>query len=132
MFPVPPTLSGSVTESQSGTEASLPAIANGYSADDVLTVAEAATFLKVAADRLLAEAISGWVPAKLVAGEWRFNRRALLRWLSTPPATKPQSRSDFVPAITETPEEEAAFLASLHAFRDEVDRATGSGRYAPE
>ena len=132
MVPIPPTMSGSVSESQSGSAGPLPAVANGHVVDDVLTVAEAATFLKVAADRLLAEAVSGWIPAKLVAGEWRFNRRALLRWLSTPPAVQPPSLAHFAPKTVETPEEQEAFLSSLRAFRDEVDRATDSGRYAPE
>jgi hypothetical protein len=37
-----------------------------------------------------------------------------------PPSTPPE----------ETPEEQEAFLASIRAYRDEIDRATGSGKYA--
>jgi hypothetical protein len=58
------------------------ASANGVpAAPDVLTLAEAAAFLRVPTDGLLADAEAGRVPARRVAGEWRFGRAQLLDWL---------------------------------------------------
>lgn len=37
-----------------------------------------------------------------------------------------------LPRIEETPEEQAAFWASILAYRDEVNRATKSGPYAED
>jgi len=51
------------------------------SAGEILTLAEAAQFLRVSEDGLKADAVGGKVPGRVVAGEWRFNRAALLCWL---------------------------------------------------
>jgi hypothetical protein len=48
---------------------------------EILTLAEAAQFLRVSEDGLKADAVGGKVPGRVVAGEWRFNRAALLCWL---------------------------------------------------
>jgi len=48
---------------------------------DILTLAEAAAYLRVSEDGLKAEAASGKVPSRLVVGEWRFSRKALLDWV---------------------------------------------------
>jgi excisionase family DNA binding protein len=47
----------------------------------ILTLTEAAVFLRVS-DKALADiAIAGEVPARRIGGEWRFLRRALVDWL---------------------------------------------------
>jgi hypothetical protein len=51
------------------------------SGSEILTLAEAAQFLRVSEDGLKADAVGGRVPGRLVAGEWRFSRAALLVWL---------------------------------------------------
>lgn len=99
--------------------------------DDVLKLREAAKFLKLTSKAVLQLAADGRLPGRCIDGEWRFARSALLDWLSgrdgvpvgpaPPPAMAP-----------ETPEEQEAFLASIRAHRDEVNRATGHGKYAPE
>lgn len=48
---------------------------------EVLTLAEAAQFLRVAEEGLKTDVADGKVPGRLVAGEWRFNRAGLLCWL---------------------------------------------------
>ena len=48
---------------------------------EVLTLAEAAAFLRVAEASLLEDVRAGGVPAQSVGGEWRFGRSALLQWL---------------------------------------------------
>ncbi len=51
------------------------------SGGEILTLAEAAVFLRVSEDGLKADAVGGKVPGRVVAGEWRFSRVALLVWL---------------------------------------------------
>ena len=52
-----------------------------YPPPDVLTVEQAAELLQVDDDAVLELAESGELPAREVAGEWRFARAAVLRWL---------------------------------------------------
>jgi excisionase family DNA binding protein len=61
--------------------ASVAAQPNG-AADAVLTLEEAASFLRVPPSALESLAQSGEVSARRIAGQWRFSRLALLRWLS--------------------------------------------------
>lgn len=101
---------------------------------EVFTLTDAAAFLRVSEEGLKADAVIGRVPGRFVAGEWRFVRGTLLAWLSQP--EKQASTPKAVPSnslrLEETPEEYEAFMASIQAFRDEVDRATSSGKYAAE
>lgn len=48
----------------------------------VMTIDEAAAFLRVPAAQLERLATRGEVPGRLVVGEWRFNRDALLAWIN--------------------------------------------------
>ena len=101
------------------------------SAFDVLTLAETAAYLRLPEDAVRAEAEAGRLVGLNVRGEWRFVRAGIVVWLQTPrvAVTKPQ------PSVTpfqETPQEYEAFMASIRAYRDEVNRATGHGKYAEE
>lgn len=49
--------------------------------EEVLTLAEAAEYLRVANEKLADLATEGGVPARRIGGEWRFLRRALDDWL---------------------------------------------------
>jgi hypothetical protein len=51
------------------------------SGGDILTLGEAAGFLRVPEDGFKAEVANGKVPGRLVGGEWRFSRVALMCWL---------------------------------------------------
>jgi hypothetical protein len=51
------------------------------SSAEVLTLEEAATFLRVSEVGLKSDAIGGLVPGRMVAGEWRFSKCGLLMWL---------------------------------------------------
>src|SRR5947209_19398833 len=55
---------------------------------EVLTLAEAAAFLRVSEDALAALADRNHVPAQKIAGEWRFLKRALADWLRYGPSYK--------------------------------------------
>jgi len=52
------------------------------SAGAVMTLDEAAAFLRVPATELERMATRGDAPGRLVVGEWRFNRDALLAWIN--------------------------------------------------
>jgi hypothetical protein len=98
---------------------------------DVLTLAQAAEYLQLPEDAVRAEAEAGRVVGQQVAGDWRFLRDSIIVWLRTPKRPARPRLGD-LPVIEETPEEHEAYLASIRAYRDEVDRATGSGKYAAE
>ena len=55
--------------------------------DEVMTPGEAAHLLKLDEPALIDAAERGELPARRLAGEWRFSRTAVLAWLdpSTPP-----------------------------------------------
>ncbi len=48
----------------------------------VLTLPEAARFLKLADEQVTAAAEAQELPGRCIAGEWRFSRTALLSWLA--------------------------------------------------
>lgn len=65
----------SFSESQSGSDPQF---------EEILTLAEAATYLRVDEAGLEKMADGGDIPARKVAGQWRFSRRALEAWLRFP------------------------------------------------
>lgn len=58
-------------------------------AGDVLSLADAAVFLRVPEEAVRQEATAGQLPGRLIAGEWRFSRAGVLAWLATPSAPRP-------------------------------------------
>lgn len=105
----------------------------------VLTLSEAAAFLRVSEEGLKKDADGGLLPGRRVGGEWRFVKDALVEWLSSavpvpqfvPAATdwrheetilKAMPRSSAArilnfPVPDETPEEQEAFLEQLRLIR---------------
>jgi excisionase family DNA binding protein len=110
---------------------SLPDAPSNPSPLDVLTLSEAAAYLRLPEDAVRAAAESGRLAGQNVGGEWRFVRAGIVAWLQSPRLSERKPRLP-PPAVEETPEEHAAFLASIQAYRDEIDRVTGHGKYAPE
>ncbi len=51
---------------------------------EVLTLAEAAGYLRVAENQLAELAARQEIPGRQIAGEWRFLKTALANWLATP------------------------------------------------
>jgi len=77
------------------TKAPKAATNGALATSEVLTLAEAAAFLRVPEAGLKADAVTGRIPGRLVAGEWRFVKATLLAWLSepeTPPAKSSKER----------------------------------------
>lgn len=131
------------TQKGKGTKSKPPKGVNGRAvtpppdpAPDVLTLEETAAWLRVSAEGLRADAERGAVPARHVGGEWRFSRRGVVGWLSSPPAAPapngPRRKLADLPLPDLPVEEYEAFRARLEASRDEVDRLTKSGKYAED
>ena len=51
---------------------------------EVLTLAEAAAFLKVSENALELQAVARKVPGQYIDQQWRFSKQALLDWLRSP------------------------------------------------
>jgi hypothetical protein len=109
----------------------LPNISARRSPLDVLTLEEVAEYLRLSEDVVRAEAEACRLVGQNVGGEWRFVRASIVTWLQTPRVQAPKPRIT-QPMSQETQAEYEAFMATILAHRDEVNRATGSGKYAEE
>ena len=70
-----------------------PAEHSSTPAAPVLTLAEAAAYLRVSTDDVRQLVQSGNLPGRQIGQEWRFFKAALQMWLSSTPATT--GRKDF-------------------------------------
>jgi excisionase family DNA binding protein len=75
-------------------------------ADDVMTSAEAAAFLKVGTRTVIEEAKRGRLPGRRVGKGWRFSRRVLEQWLASGPDRSDVERYSRRPGASEAGEEE--------------------------
>jgi excisionase family DNA binding protein len=83
-----------------------PAAANGPPAE-VLTLAEAAAYLRLPEKEVIAAAAAQGLPGRLVGSEWRFLKTALQQWLSVSQPTDEMRK--------------AALLAAAGSLRDDPD-----------
>jgi excisionase family DNA binding protein len=83
-----------------------PADVNGPP-HEVLTLAEAAAYLRLPEKEVIAAASTQGLPGRLVGGEWRFFKAALQQWLS---ASQPTAEM-----------RKAAILAAAGSFKDDPD-----------
>ena len=95
-------------------------------APEVLTLAEAAAFLRVAEDAVRAELESGRLGGRELAGEWRVGRAAILHWLEAPAPRPPLTGAELAEhakavkakhGFTETDDEVEAFIAEIYDAR---------------
>jgi hypothetical protein len=77
---VTPALAAIPARAAMGCNVDLAAAADG--GPQVLTLTEAAAFLRLDAEALGAAAERGEVPGRLLLREWRFSRAALIAWLA--------------------------------------------------
>ena len=91
--------------------------ANGVHAPapEVLTLAEAAEFLRVAEGAVRAELECGRLGGRMLAGEWRVSKAAVLAWLAVPAPRPPVSVAPAGPVLTD--EEVEREIAELYAAR---------------
>ena len=88
-------------------------------------------YVQLPEDILRTEAEAGRIVGLQVGSEWRFVRGDIIQWLRTPQPQRRPTLKNFPPS-DETEEEFQAFTANIAAYRDQIDRETGSGKYAPE
>jgi excisionase family DNA binding protein len=67
---------------------------------DVLTLAEAAAYLRLTEEVVRAEAEGGRLPGRSLGGEWRFTRGAIADWLAAPPVPTPESVREGILALS--------------------------------
>ncbi|MBN9519316.1 helix-turn-helix domain-containing protein [bacterium] len=87
---------------------------------NVLSPREAASYLGVSEDAVLADAEAGRLPGQRVGGDWRFLRFALVEWLyhgARAPVAGCAEAILNAPIPDETPEEQEAFLQRLRELR---------------
>lgn len=92
------------------------AVSNGVAFSflyDVLSLAEAAAYLKLSEQVVRAEAEKGRLVGRAVGDDWRFSRDELLRWV------KPQRSPVASPSqwTAETEAECEAYIAEIYAAR---------------
>ncbi len=94
-------------------------------APEVLTLAEAAAFLRTTEAAVRAELVSGRLGGRLLAGEWRVSKAAVLTWLAVP-APRPLTGAELAEhakavkakhGFSETDAEVETFLATVRANR---------------
>jgi excisionase family DNA binding protein len=73
------------TKKQTEPQPVAPAPNNGPVQADVLTLPEAAAYLRLPQEDVLRLVHEQALPARRLANEWRFLRAAIQQWLSTPP-----------------------------------------------
>lgn len=88
-----------------------PAV-NGAVVGDVLTLAEAAAYLRLPEADILAAVDAQGLPGRLVSGAWRFSRAAIQQWLS---AGEPTAKN----VLTAKNPLNAAILAMAGAWKDD-------------
>lgn len=82
-----------------------PASANGP-AGDVLTLVEAAAYLRLPENEVIAAASTQGLPGRLIGTEWRFSKPAILQWLNVSQPTAEMRK--------------AATLAMIGKYKDDA------------
>lgn len=80
---------------------------NGALPGEVLTLAEAAAYLRLPEADIVSAVHGQGLPARMMGGEWRFSKTAIQQWLST--------------GLPTTEMRKAAQMAAAGAFRDDPD-----------
>jgi hypothetical protein len=82
-------------------------VANGPVTGEVLTLAEAAAYLRLPEQAVIGAATTQGLPGRLIGGEWRFARSAIQQWLSVSQPTAEMRK--------------AAILSVAGTFKDDPD-----------
>jgi excisionase family DNA binding protein len=90
---------------------------------EVLTLREAAGYLRVSADMVRNLAQKGDLPGRMIGGEWRFLRTALADWL----AVKPDARTRLLrhAGVLANDEQMPSLLRSIYRERGRPMRNGG-------
>ena len=91
----------------------MAAIETAAQIERVLTLTEAAAFLRVTEAALADKAAAGEIPAQQIGGEWRFLQRALVDWLHAAASVNGAPRAE--------PGSKEAILKVIGIFKDDDD-----------
>lgn len=80
---------------------------NGPAAEEVLTLAEAGAFLRMAESDVIGAVTVQELPGRKIGSEWRFSKSAILQWLNVCQPTSGMRR--------------AAILSVAGIFKDDPD-----------
>jgi excisionase family DNA binding protein len=75
-------------------------------APEILTLAEAAAFLRIPESEIIRQVSAQGLPGRLLGAEWRFPKAAILEWLAVKPTFE---------------QRKAAILAAAGTFKDDPD-----------
>ena len=67
---------------------------NGYDLDEVMTVPEVASYLKLAKSTIYRLVQSGDIPGRKVGGAWRFSRKVIDKWMEQLPSVSEAPLAD--------------------------------------
>src|SRR6186997_1749990 len=79
-----------------------PATLNG-APGEVLTLAEAAAYLRVSENQVIELVHFKGLPGRAFGQEWRFFKAAIQQWLSQPPPAKPDFWETWIGAFKDDP-----------------------------
>lgn len=91
----------------------MPKLETPTQTERVLTLTDAAAFLRVNEAALADKAAAGEVPARQIGGEWRFLQRALVDWLYAATSFNGTPRAE--------PGSKEAILKVIGIFKDDDD-----------
>ncbi len=98
-----------------------PTVANGP-ADEVLTLAEAAAYLKLSETDVAGLVQTQSLPGRYVAGQWRFLKAAIQQWLATGPT--PKSNKEAWMALAGVWKDDPHLEEVLQEIHKQKERAT--------
>lgn len=88
-------------------------------AAEVLTLAEAAAYLRVAPEEVVSKVSTEGLPGRRFGAEWRFFKTALQAWLSTPPAAAPPAKAAPAEAAPAEAAKKGLFETHFGALKDD-------------
>src|SRR5262245_37703146 len=103
--------------------------ANGALVPENMTLAEAAAWLRVSEEGLRVDAVAGRIPARQIAGEWRFNKDVLLVWFAGSGQKRLKTGAELAerireinagPTYAEDPEAVEREIAELYKLRKTI------------
>ena len=70
-----------------------PVVSANGPVGDVMTLTEAAAYLRVSEKDLIGATVTQGLPGKMIGGEWRFTKSSIQQWLATPSMTPEMRRA---------------------------------------
>jgi excisionase family DNA binding protein len=118
-----------MTKKSKGNPAPQRATANGPP-DEVLTLAEAAAYLRLPENEVIAAASSQGLPGRQMGGEWRFLKNAIQQWLSVSQPTAEMWKAELLQLVGKWKDDPDAEWILEDAMRRRGRQPGPDGTYA--